>query len=181
MIANQEHLIITSNRFGKCLSGSRTYLDGEASTVIANVMVNHMIGENIEDFINTESLSGTYRSKCRCNDLLNISLKEEREMKLIQRGLQFKGNHCEVRYPYKRDPLNLPNNRQTAFAILKSIEKRLMKDKTRMQIYQAQIQDMLDREVARKFTEMEINQYKGPVYYVSHREILKGESETTIG
>ena len=93
MIANQEHLIITSNRFGKCLSGSRTCLDGEASTVIANVMVNHMVGENIEDFINTESLSGTYRSKCRCNDLLNISLKEEREMKLIQMGLQFKGDH----------------------------------------------------------------------------------------
>ena len=100
-------------------------------------------------------------------------------MKLIQRGLQFKGDHWEVRYPWKRDPLYLPNNRQTAFAILKSTEKRLMKDKTRMQMYQAQIQDMLDREVARKLTEKEINQYKGPVYYVSHHEILKEESETT--
>ena len=38
---------------------------------------------------------------------------------------------------------------------------------------------MVERGVARKLTEKEIKDYEGPVFYISHHEVLKPESKTT--
>ena len=46
-------------------------------------------------------------------------------------------------------------------------------------VYQKQIQDMVDREVARKLTLKELKEYKGPIYYISHHEFLKPDSKST--
>ena len=100
-------------------------------------------------------------------------------MKLIEQGLFFKGDHWEVCYPWIKDPYQLPNNKNTAFAILKSTERRLMQDDNSMQTYQSQIEDMIDRQVARRLTDHELKQYNGPTYYISHHEILKPESSST--
>ena len=38
---------------------------------------------------------------------------------------------------------------------------------------------MVDREVARKLTLKELKEYKGPIHYISHREVLKPDSKST--
>ena len=66
---------------------------------------------------------------CRCGKCQPgggcMSLKNEREYKIIEEGLIYiKGEKRFVaKYPFIKDPRNLPNNR-AVFGMLKSTEKR---------------------------------------------------------
>jgi hypothetical protein len=57
--------------------------------------------------------------------------------------------------------------------MLKSTEKRLLKDKERADTYQYQITDMIHRNVANKLTEEQLMNYTGPLQYLSHHEVIK--------
>lgn len=46
-------------------------------------------------------------------------------------------------------------------------------------MYHKQIESKIERGVARKLTKEEIEDYNGPVFYISHHEVLKLESKTT--
>ena len=111
----------------------------------------------------------------------NYSLKEEKELQLIERNLHF--NNLEHRwmtpYPWIRDPADLPDNRKAAFGMLLSTEKRLAKNTDHARVYQEQIQDMIDRGVARKLMESELETYDWPTYYVSHHEVVNPDSKST--
>ena len=63
---------------------------------------------------------------------------------------------------------------------MKSTEKRLKKlGSEYTELYNNQIVDMVERKVARKLSIADINNYKGPVHYINHHEILKPESLST--
>ena len=98
---------------------------------------------------------------------------------MIEDGLSHKEDHWEAKYPWTRDPKNLPDNKLAAQAVLKSTERRLKKDPEYASVYQAQIQDMVNRDVARKITPEEAVSYDGPIHYISHHEVLKPDSKTT--
>ena len=88
-------------------------------------------------------------------------------------------NKWIAKYPWKRDPRELPNNYPVALAVLRSTERRLLKDNEKAKLYDDQIQDMLVRGVARKLSKEEERNYRGPVHYVSHHEVMKPESQST--
>ena len=73
-------------------------------------------------------------------------------------------------YPWIRDPADLPDNRKAAFGMLLSTETRLAKNTD-------QIQQMIDRGVARKLTKSELEAYDGPIHYVSQREVVRPDSK----
>ncbi|VDI29025.1 Hypothetical predicted protein [Mytilus galloprovincialis] len=101
---------------------------------------------------------------------------------MIRNGLHYdsESQKWEASYPWKRSPSELPNNVNSAKAKLLSTEKRLHKmGQEYSESYQNQIEDMVKRNVARKLTETEIQQYEGPVHYVHHHEVLKPESKST--
>ena len=66
-----------------------------------------------------------------------------------------------------------------SLVLLKSTEKRLLKNKEHAKLYAEQIQDMLDRGVARKLTQEELDRYSGPVHYLSHHDVLRVDSNST--
>ena len=89
-----------------------------------------------------------------------MTLLEEKEFEIIKSGLEFnvsKGRY-EANYPWIVDPKNLPYNRGFALALLKSTEKRMSRDSLHAETYKKQIEDMIDRNVARKVTERELEQ-----------------------
>ena len=120
--------------------------------------------------------------KCGCGHCpqggKDFTLKEEREFKLMEDGLKFENSYFTAVYPWIKDPNKLPDNKVAVHAMLKSTERRLMKDKSKAMVYQQQIEDMVIRGAARKLSTAELKQYRCPVYYVSHHEVLK-HSETT--
>ena len=69
-------------------------------------------------------------------------------------------------YPWIGDPADLPDNRKAAFGMLLSTETRLAMNNDDATVYQEQIQQMIDRGVARKLTKSELEAYDGPIHYV---------------
>ncbi|XP_067937152.1 uncharacterized protein [Watersipora subatra] len=77
-------------------------------------------------------------------------------------------------------PKLLPDNYSAVFATLRSTEKSLLKRGEQWkQIYCEQIQDMLDRCVARKLSDKELEEWNGPVFYISHLAVENPKSMST--
>ena len=122
------------------------------------------------------------RCMCRgCPGLDCISLKEEKELALIEEGLVYNEKQkCWIAsYPWIKDPSHLKNNLKVANARLRTTENRLKKLGTEYaRKYQSEIEDMISRGVARKLSNEEVQDYKGPVHYIHHHEVLKPESSS---
>ena len=127
----------------------------------------------MEEFHSIESLGVTCYPKCggcRCGKChtggKDMSLVEEKEYELIKKGLVF--NHTTgrwlARYPWIMDPQNLHNNMQFAYATLMATEKRLSGDELYAKTYKKQIDDMLERNVARQVSQRELHNYSGPKF-----------------
>ena len=108
-----------------------------------------------------------------------FTLKEEREFNLIEKGLKWKGDHWVASYPWINGPGCLPNNYNLAEKMFCSLERRIMKNVEYGKMYNEQIQDMVDRNVARKLSKEENETYSGPVHYLSHHEVLEPDSLST--
>ena len=82
------------------------------------------------------------------------TLKEERELHLIEKGLEFNEQEkCWIaEYPWIRDPHDLPDNKRVAFGRLLSTERRLLRNPEHSRVYQNQVEDMVERGVARKLS-----------------------------
>ena len=85
-----------------------------------------------------------------------LHLKKRENNHQIEEGLTFKTDHWEAQYPWIRNPNDLPNNRHSAMAMLKSTERRLLRNTTHAETYNNQIKDMVQRGVAHKLLTSEI-------------------------
>ena len=110
-----------------------------------------------------------------------MTIAEERDTQMIKDRMQYdpKTQTWTVSYPWIKDPIELPDNRTYALSRLISTEKRLSKNPDFARIYKEQIQNMLDRNVARKLTPQELQSYEGPIHYIAHHAVLKPESKST--
>ena len=96
--------------------------------------------------------------RCKCGKCSlgaqNFTIKEEKELHLIESKLEY--NKEEKRWiaelPWVRNPAELPDNKRAAMGMLISTEERLAKNKEHANVYQKQIKDMIEREVARKLS-----------------------------
>ena len=82
-------------------------------------------------------------------------------------------------YPWIKDPCSLTYNKQAVLGTLRSCERKLLKNKELADLYSAQIQDMMNRNVCRKIEKTEIDNYQGPLYFLPHHHVLKLESQST--
>eukprot|EP00794_Sanderia_malayensis_P021204 gene21204-23286_t len=157
-----------------------------AHKVVKHIVVHHVKGIKIEDFYSTEAMGVQCYAKCggcKCGSCptggKDYTLKEERELSLIDKGLKYENEHWVAKYPWIKDPYSLPDNKQAVFGMLKSTERQLSKNKDHAEMYQQHIDDMIQRKVARKLCPSELEEYKGPTYYISHHEVLKPDSQST--
>ena len=179
------HLLLMENQFGLCLGGSHQLLREKTKLTVQDVEVSHA-AVNVVKFFEHESLGVSCEPKCgscRCGECpiggKQYTLQQERELAMIEKGLELHEGVWTARYPWQKDPNLLPDNRIAALAILKSTEKRLNKNPDHAATYCAQMVDMQERGVARKLTIQEKEEYEGPIHYLSHHEVLKPESEST--
>ena len=110
-----------------------------------------------------------------------MTLKEEKELAIIESGLQFNAERGRwmAAYPWIKPSSELPDNRAVAMATLRSTEKRLSRDKSHADTYSYQIADMITRGAAREVSEEELAKYTGPKFYISHFEVLNPKSKST--
>ena len=186
---SSEHLLLLKNRFGKCIGGTHPQIkETNERHELNSVQVLHSTSSTVEDFYNIENLGIECSPRCggcKCGKCSlgskNYTIKEEKELALIEKNLHYdqEAKRWIAEYPWIRDPKDLPDNKKAAFAKLISTERRLAKNSEHAKVYKEQIQDMVNRGVARKLTKTELRNYKGPIHYISHHEVLKPDSKST--
>lgn len=200
-----QNLQLMESAFGMCVYGSHSDITTSPGFSSLSNRINHVSGvihdneiyvehntdlkSQINEFFTVEYL-GTDCSprcgSCRCGKCGigngNYSIKEKKELALIERGLLYDTDKKEwsAKFPWVKDPRLLPNNVSAAVARLNGTEKRLMKlGAEYSKAYNDQILDMLERNVARKLSDEEVRNYTGPVTYIQHHEVLKPGSVST--
>ena len=184
-----EHLLILANSFGKCVGGSHPLIKEKTPrNESATFMVNLISSKNsLAELTAIENVGIEFAPKCgRCycgNCPLggkNCTLKEQREMELIEKNLKFSEDGFWIAgYPWTKDINNLPDNRCHALKMLIQTEKRLRREPSYGKRYCEQIQDMINRNVARKLSRTEMADYEGPIHYIAHHGVMKPSSKTT--
>ncbi|XP_068233730.1 uncharacterized protein [Palaemon carinicauda] len=195
-----ENLQLRESQFGMCVYGSHPDIV-TLSVFRSNpgISINHVsstisdydisvepvidITGQINDFFTIEHLGTDCNPRCgscHCGKCAtgngNYSIKEEKELALIESGLMYYPDRKEwsAKFPWNKDPKLLQNNVSVAVARLKGAEKRLMKlGSDYAQAYNDQILDMTKRNVIRKLSDEEVKNYVGPVTYIQHHEVLK--------
>lgn len=142
----------------------------------------------VDSFISGEEMGTEISPKCgncKCGKCPisghNYSFVEEQELKIIQDNLTYDPERlCWVtKYPWVMDPSLLPDNFYSALATLRNTERTLQKDSEWAVNYQKQMQDMLDRNVARLLTPEEMANWTGPFFYISHLAVVNPKSKST--
>ncbi|XP_033643441.1 uncharacterized protein LOC117303376 [Asterias rubens] len=132
---------------------------------------------DMTDFWKTEAMGVAVKS-CTCEPE-KLSPAELKEAKIIEESCIRNGNRWTVPYPWKRDPKQLPDNKIQIEKRLYSTERRLAKNTSHAEAYDAQMKEMVEKKFARKLSEAELKSYKGPVHYISHHGVLRPESKST--
>ena len=181
------HLLLLKNRFGLCIGGTHPSIKGAIKKHdLRHARVQHVI--KVDDFYNVENLGVECNPRCgncKCGKCAigskDYSIKEEKELALIERNMSYdEQDSCWVaKYPWIKDPSDLPDNRKVALALLITTERRLVRNPIHATVYDDQVKDMVDRGVARKLSKDELANYKGPIHYISHHEVLKPDSKST--
>ena len=196
------NLQLLQNTFGLCVRG-KTNSEFDVQKCSLNVRISHIVchstdnilvkpgssfSKQVEDFFTAENLGTECSPKCgqcKCGKCLfdgQFSIKEQIEMNMIVDKLIYNVNdkYWTITYPWLKDPNDLPNNFSSAFARLRSTEKRLLLLGSDYYIkYDSQIIDMINRGVAEKLDQNLINTYEGPIHYLPHHEIHKPSSLST--
>ena len=173
---SSEHLLLLKNRFGKCIEGTHPQIkETNERHKLNSAQVLHSTYSTVEDFYNIENLGiecnprcgGSKCGKCSLGSK-NYTITEEKELALIEKNLHY---HQEAKrwiaeYPWIRDPKDLPDNKKATFTKLISTERRLAKNSEHAKVYKEQIQDMVNRGVARKLTKTELRNYN-TLYFTS--------------
>ena len=178
-----KHLFVVEGPFGKCLIGSHPLIK-ENTSVVTNLS-----RASIDDFIHSEEMVTEIIPRCgscKCGKCPipghTYSFREEQELNMIRSNLKYDRERkiwC-TKYPWSSDPYQLPNNYQQCLATLRSTEKSLKKRGERWgEIYTQQIEDMIERGVARKLTQNELDAWTGPAYYISHLAVENHKSNST--
>ena len=116
----------------------------------------------------------------QCTDLaLNYSRKDQDELEMLQKGVKLVHGKLQVSYPFVRDPHCLPNNRHTVIKMAEKQENRLIKS-GHLERYNKEFQKYLDRGAAVKLTEQELEEYKGPINYISHHGVIQDSVTTPL-
>ena len=108
-----------------------------------------------------------------------ITQSEREETRIIQNSCKKIGNQWMIPYPWKADPKLLPDNRSQAIKKLEATECRLQKNPENAEAYDQQIQEMEQMNTSRKLSERKLADYKGPVHYIAHHEVLRPDKKST--
>ena len=185
------HLILMENQFGRVVAGAHTEGKGtqiqNSCSLMKHATVMHM-QESVSRFFELESIGTTCQPQCgRCGcgkcqpGGKDMSLKDERELEQIEAGVSFdaeKGRWI-ANYPWVRRPEELPDNRKIAVQMMLSTEKKLSRNPEKAEIFHQQMEDLMDRGVARKVTKEEIEQHEGPKYYINYHGVMNPSSVST--
>lgn len=122
---------------------------------------------DLEDFWKTESIGVIDKQG---------TTEDERVMENFKEQLKFHDKRYYVTWPWKDEPLDLPENKQLAYGRLKSCIKRLGSKPELLDKYNNVIQDQLKKGVIEPVDE---SMKDGKVHYIPHHAVVTPQKTTT--
>ena len=121
---------------------------------------------------------------CRClscpeckDSALILSRKEQDELEMMKKSIKLENGELIVTYPFIKNPECFPNNREAAIKMAikqeLKLEKRGMLDK-----YNEELFKYISRGIVVPITKHEMEDYIGPVNYISHHAVEKPSPTT---
>jgi len=108
-----------------------------------------------------------------------------REKELVVRRMEDQIRYDEtdrsvmITYPWTEDVYRLTDNLQQAIRMQYGVERRLCRDPKLLKAYNDEFRKFVERNAISLMTQDEMDNYSGPVSYVTHLPVFKPESTTT--
>ena len=119
----------------------------------------------------------------RCKDCTDPALvhsrKDQDDLEMIRRGVKLENGKLQVSYHFSRDPHCLPNNRSTVIKMAQRQESKLLRT-GKFEAYSKEIQKYIDRGGVVKLSKKEMDEWKGPVNYISHHGVEQDSATTPL-
>ena len=98
-----------------------------------------------------------------------LSREKDAVVRRVEDSIQYdaEAKRVLVSYPWTEDVKKLTNNMGQAIAFQSSIERKLLKDKKLMEIYNMELKKFIDRGAIVRLSQSDMDGYKGPVSYVT--------------
>ncbi|KAJ8039052.1 hypothetical protein HOLleu_16642 [Holothuria leucospilota] len=174
-IRQARHLVARNSPLGWLIFGSSATQEVVASSVL-HVKLSTPV--DLKDFWTSESM-GVNPSSCECKP--NISSKlEADEGKIISDSCKKKLVHSGLSHIHGKRMLSfcpITGHRQKEPS--ESLKKRLSKNPEYAEAYKREMMETVEMKFARKLTEKDIKQYKGPVHYISHHAVIIPDKRRT--
>ena len=126
-----------------------------------------------------EDLSSQFRQFCNWefsdsifDDSSNMSRQDLHAMKIFENSAELVDGHYSIAIPWKSSPPDLPNNKSVAIRRLQYLKKKLSNDPDTLLKYSAFMEELLEKEYARKVPDNEIDRDDGTVWYVPHHNVI---------
>ena len=132
---------------------------------------------DLSDFWTSEAMGVKIDpSVCDASKLHQIGREEK---VIIEESARKIGDQWMIPYPWKRDLKELPDNKEQEIRRPETTERRLLKNPNDAIIYNEKMLEMGEMNFTSKLKEVDVNEYKGPVYYISHHTVLRPDSAST--
>ena len=118
------------------------------------------------------------KGECSEEHLIHSYL-EALEYEILEKNVAVENGETRVTYPFKKDPSCFSDNKKVVTKVAEKLWQRLKKDNL-LDAYHAEIKKYLDRGTFRVLTEEEMNNYDGPVNYITHHGVIKDSASTPL-
>ena len=104
-------------------------------------------------------------------DGLSMSRNDKRVMSQYDDSVHLVDGHYEIAIPWRASPPSLPNDKPLAEHRLRLLRKRLLKDEKLYQKYSNFMDDLLEKNYARKVPLHRLDRDDGKVWYLPHHSV----------
>ena len=133
-----------------------------------------LVDHQIKQFLRLEDTDMNRSSK------KGMSIKDQEALKRMENSVCVVGGHYEVGMLCKSDTPWLPNNKRTAEARLQSFKRKLKRDENFHRKYREFMENLIQKEYARKVTEEEAVRRSQRTWYLPHHGVFHPKKQGKI-
>ena len=130
------------------------------------IRADHALSQQFEEFCNAEFNDSAFDSK------LEMSQEDSRAVSIMESTIHLHDGHYEMALPWRNFPPRLPNNRPLVEHRLMLLKKRLLKNPVLLSKYADFMDNLLNKNFARKVPTELLDQSNGLAWYLP-RDVAK--------
>ena len=105
------------------------------------------------------------------NTEFSLSVEDKRAMEIMEKSLKMKDGHFQVALPWRKESVDIPNNKSVAEKRLDYLKRRLQRDSELFEKYKRAMLEYFHKGHAEKVPEDELGKNNGKIWYLPHHPV----------